>query len=59
MKESFNKVTDSRLLVAGRRVYYNLSGIRGLSVKGYRYWLLVIDDATRVTVVRILKDKSQ
>ena len=35
IKESFNKVTDSRLLVTGRRVYYNLLGIRGLSIKGY------------------------
>ena len=58
MKESFNKVTDSRLSVAGRRVHCDLSGIRGLSIKGYRYWLLVIDDATRATAVRILKDKS-
>ena len=37
IKESFNKVIDSRLLVAGRRVYYNLLGIRGLSIKGYKY----------------------
>ena len=57
MKESFNKVTDSRLLVVGRRVYCDLLGIRGLSVKGYRYWLLVIDDTIRVIVVRILKNK--
>ena len=37
IKESFNKVINSRLLVIGRRVYYNLSGIRGLSIKGYGY----------------------
>ena len=59
MKESFNKVIDSRLLVIGRRVYCNLLGIRGLFIKGYKYWLLVIDDTIRVIVVRILKDKSQ
>ena len=59
MKELFNKVTDLRLLVIGRRVYCNLLGIRGLSIKGYRYWLLVINDAIRAIVVRILKDKLQ
>ena len=46
-KESFNKKTDNRSTVKLGRLYCNISGIQDVSIRGYKYYLLVVDDATR------------
>jgi hypothetical protein len=58
MKESFVRKTDIREEVKGRKLYCDISGIRHRSVRGYYYYLLLIDDATRTIWVRLLIDKS-
>ena len=58
MKESFNKTTDNRTDVKIRRLHTDLSGIKASSIRGYKYFLLVVDDATRYTWVALVKDKS-
>jgi hypothetical protein len=57
IKESFNKKTDSRTTQRIRRLYYDTSGIRQMSYRGYRYFMVIIDDATRFSWVRLLKSK--
>jgi hypothetical protein len=47
IKESFYKKTDSRIGIKARRLYTDLLGIKPLSCKDYRYFLVVIDDASR------------
>ena len=47
IKESFNKKTDSRIKERIKKVYCNTSGIRPTSFRGYKYYLLIIDDVTR------------
>jgi hypothetical protein len=47
MKESFYKKTDSRIGTKARRLYADLLGIKPLSCRDYRYFLIVIDDASR------------
>jgi len=49
MKESFNKKSDTRSTIRVRRLHADTSGILPISIRGYRYFLLVIDDATRCT----------
>jgi hypothetical protein len=58
MKESFNKKTDSRQCQRIRKLYADTSGILPISIRGYRYFLLVICDATRATWIRLLKSKG-
>ncbi|KAI1005346.1 hypothetical protein K3495_g2868 [Podosphaera aphanis] len=58
MKEHFNKKTDSRESTILRRVHCDISGIQSVSVRGYRYYLLVVDDATRMCWIRLLKTKE-
>jgi hypothetical protein len=58
MKESFNKTTDNRSDIKLRRLHADISGILPASFRGYRYFLLVVDDATRYIWIRLLKDKS-
>jgi hypothetical protein len=58
MKESFVKKTDVRETVKGRKLHCDISGIREVSIRGYRYFLLLIDDATRTTWCVMLKTKS-
>ena len=58
MKESFNKKTDSRQTHRIQRLHADMSGILPISIRGYRYFLLVICDATRATWIRFLKTKS-
>lgn len=58
MKESFTKKTDSRAEVKLRRVHADISGILPPSLWQYRYFLLVVDDATRIVWVRFMKSKE-
>jgi hypothetical protein len=58
MKESFNKKTDSRTTQRIRRLHCDTSGIRQMSYRGYRYFMVITDDATRFSWVRLLKSKS-
>ena len=39
-------------------MHYDMSGIRPTSFRGYKYYLLVTDDATRYSWVRFLKTKA-
>src|SRR5277367_2883778 len=58
MKESFNKKTNTRATVKGQRLHADTSGILPISIRKFRYFLLIVDDATRATWVRLLKTKS-
>ena len=58
MKESFNRKTDNRSENKLQQLHTDISSIKDKSVRGYRYFLLVIDDATRATWIRYLRDKS-
>ena len=58
MKEHFTKKTDTRANTPLRRLHADISGIQCQSIRGYRYYLVVVDDATRVCWVRLLKDKT-
>ena len=58
MKESFNKKTDNRATRKLVRLHCDISGIQVESIRGYRYSLEVIDDATRCTWIRYLKGKA-
>ena len=58
MKESFVKKTDQRKAQKLRRVHADISGIKATSIRGFKYFLLVIDDATRMTHIELMKDKS-
>ena len=52
MKAQYNKSTQVRETVKGRRLHADISGILPLSVRGFQYFLLVCDDATRTVWVR-------
>ena len=58
MKELFIYKTDIREEVKRRKLYCNILKIRHRFVKGYYYYLLLIDNVTRTTWVRLFKDKS-
>jgi transposase InsO family protein len=58
MKESFHKKTDSRATKRLRRLHADISGVLPLSIRGFQYYLLVTDDATRCSWVRFLKTKE-
>ena len=58
MKESFTKKTDSRAEIKLRRLHADISGILPPSLRQYRYFLLVVDDATRIVWVRFMKSKE-
>jgi len=58
LKESFSKTTDSRRQQRGRRLHGDSSGILPISIRNYRYFLLVIDDASRACWVKLLKSKD-
>jgi hypothetical protein len=49
MKESFNKKTDNRAKKKLVRLHCDISGIQVKSICGFRYFLVVTDDATRCT----------
>ena len=58
MKESFHKKTDSRATKRLHRLHADISGILPPSIRGFQYYLLVTDDATRCSWVRFLKTKE-
>jgi hypothetical protein len=58
MKESFNKTTDNRTDIKIRRLHTDLSGIKAPNIRGYKCFLLVVDNATRYTRIALLRDKS-
>ncbi|KAK6586848.1 hypothetical protein PZA11_000138 [Diplocarpon coronariae] len=58
MKEQFNKKTDTRIDKICRRLYADISGTLPPLIRGYRYFLLVVDDACRCCWIRLLKNKS-
>ena len=58
MKEHFSKTTDRRTNIPIRRLYADISGILPTSIRSYRYFLLVVDDASRTCWIRLLVDKS-
>lgn len=58
MKERFNKKTDTREHVKGRRLHADISGIQENSVQGLRYFLVVVDDASRMYWVTLQKSKE-
>ena len=58
MKESFVKKTDQRKTQKLRRIHADISGIKATSIRGFKYFLPVIDDATRLTHIELMKDKS-
>ena len=47
IKESFHKKTDSRIETKAKRLYADLLRITPLSYRDYRYFLIVIDNASR------------
>lgn len=58
MKLKYHKTTEARENRKIRRLHVDLSGIQAPSVRGYRYYLCIIDDATRVGWVRLTRTKS-
>ncbi|KAI0994751.1 hypothetical protein K3495_g13428, partial [Podosphaera aphanis] len=58
MKESFNKKTHNRTHIPARRLHADISGILPESYRGFKYFLLVVDDASRCSWLRILKNKD-
>ena len=58
MKESFRSKIDNRFETKLRRLYVDLSGIKETSIQGYRYFLVVVDNAIRATWIRFLRIKS-
>ncbi|KAI0991852.1 hypothetical protein K3495_g16335, partial [Podosphaera aphanis] len=58
MKERLNKRTDTREHVKGKRLHSDISGIQGMSIRGFKYFLVVVDDATRMYWVSLLKTKE-
>jgi len=58
MKELFNKKTDKREGRRVKRLYADLSGYYSASVRGFRYFLVISCDASRIVWVKLLKTKS-
>ena len=48
IKEHFTKKTDTKANTLLRKLYADISGIQCQLIKGYKYYLVVINDATRV-----------
>jgi hypothetical protein len=47
MYESFHKTTDNRATEALVRIHADILGIKTKSIRGYRYFLLLVDNYTR------------
>ena len=58
IKELFNKKTNKREGKKVYRLHANLSGIHSKSVRGFRYFLVVSCDASRLVWVKLLKSKA-
>ncbi|KAI0993764.1 hypothetical protein K3495_g14419, partial [Podosphaera aphanis] len=58
MKETFSKKTDNRTSKLACRLHADISGKIPTSIRGYNYFLIVIDDASRCGWIRLLRNKS-
>ncbi|KAI1005925.1 hypothetical protein K3495_g2299 [Podosphaera aphanis] len=58
MKETFSKKTDNWTHKPARRLHADISGKLPTIVRGYNYFLIIIDDASRCGWIRLLKNKS-
>ena len=58
MKERFNKKTDTQSKVKIQRIHADISGIRPESFRGYKYFMVYIDDDTRMCWVYLMKTKT-
>ena len=58
MKESFNKKTNKCEGKRVKRLYTDLSRYYLASIQGFRYFLVVLCDASRIIWVKLLKTKS-
>ena len=58
MKENFSKKADNRMSQPARRIHADISGKLPTSTRGYNYFLVIIDDASRCGWIRLLKNKS-
>ena len=58
MKEHFNKTTDTRATAKIQRIHADISGIKTESYRGYRYFMLFVDDHSRMTWVYFTKTKT-
>jgi hypothetical protein len=55
MREILSKKTRRRETIPGRGLYFDIIGRIGTLIRGYNYYLLGVDDATRYTWVALLK----
>jgi len=58
MKEHFNKKTDNHSNIKIQRIHADISGIRPESFRGYHYFMLYIDDDTRMGWIYFMKTKT-
>jgi hypothetical protein len=58
IKESFNKKTNKREGKKVQRLHTNLSGMHLKSERGYRYFLVVSCNASRLVWLKLLKSKA-
>ncbi|KAI0992493.1 hypothetical protein K3495_g15692, partial [Podosphaera aphanis] len=58
MKETFSKKADNRTSKIARRLHADISGKLPTSIRGFNYFLIIIDDASRCGFIRLLKNKS-
>ncbi|KAI1002956.1 hypothetical protein K3495_g5246 [Podosphaera aphanis] len=58
MKETFNKKTHNRTYQLARRLHADISGILPESFRSHKYFLLIIDDASRCSWLRLMKNKE-
>jgi hypothetical protein len=49
IKELYKRKIDVKETIKGKKLYCNILGIRHRFVQGYYYYLLLIDNATRIT----------
>jgi hypothetical protein len=55
MQEILSKKTKRRKTIPGRGLHFDITGRIGTSIRGYNYYLLGVNDATRYTWVALLK----
>ncbi|KAI1007220.1 hypothetical protein K3495_g1003 [Podosphaera aphanis] len=58
MKETYSKKTVNRMSKPARRLHADISGKLPTTVRGYNYFLVIIDDASRCGWIHLLKNKS-
>ena len=58
MYESFSKATDTRATRPLECIHANISGIKTKTKRGYKYFLLLVDDYTRYYWIYLLRTKE-